>query len=203
MSLIAVLIPLLFMGDIVGRLFREFAVTLAVTILISAVGVADADADDGGAAAHAHAAGDDRAGSTGGPSGRSNGSSRVTAARSTSCSGIRRRCWSASLATLALTVRCCSSIVPKGFFPIQDTGVIQARLGGRADRVVSGDDEAPAAGGRRSSQGSGGRTSLSSFVGIDQTNTTLNNGRLLINLKPLEQRDANATAIIAPTAAGS
>ncbi len=187
-SLIAVLIPLLFMGDIVGRLFREFAVTLAVTILISAVGLADADADDGGAAAQAHAERPARpvlsmvrAGLRSDHPGYGRTLDVVLEHQTLMLLGFA--------VTLALTAFL-FFIVPKGFFPGAGHRRHSGRLGGGAER-------------RRFRRWSTCRTrrwpiitqdpaveSLSSFVGIDQTNTTLNNGRMLINLKPLEQRDA-------------
>ena len=194
MSLIAVLIPLLFMGDIVGRLFREFAVTLAVTILISAV-VSLTLTPMMSARLLTHTP--DRRPWPVLPVVRAcvrPDHPRLWPHARRRSSGIRRRCWSASLATLALTALL-FVIVPKGFFPVQDTGVIQAvsvaaesvsfpemvKLQQQAVGIITRD---PAV------------EHLSSFVGIDQTNTTLNNGRLLINLKPLEQRRANATEII-------
>ena len=88
-SLIAVLIPLLFMGDIVGRLFREFAVTLSVTILVSAVVSPDADADDVRQAAEAHAGSGSRGAFTALPSTPSSESSRCTAGRCSGCCGSR------------------------------------------------------------------------------------------------------------------
>ena len=89
-SLIAVLIPLLFMGDIVGRSVPRIRRHARRDDPDFGGGVADADADDGGAAAHAHAGSTNVAGSTGGPNGRSIGSSADTAARSMSSSRIRR-----------------------------------------------------------------------------------------------------------------
>ncbi|HEY1911568.1 MAG TPA: efflux RND transporter permease subunit, partial [Vicinamibacterales bacterium] len=192
-SLIAVLIPLLFMGDIVGRLFREFAVTLSITILISAV-VSLTLTPMMAARLLTHTPDDQR--------GRfyrwsEHTFERIIAAYGRTLDVVLRHQTIMLLgfvATLALTALL-FVIVPKGFFPVQDTGVIQAvsvasqtvsfpemvALQKQAVAVISQDP---------------GVESLSSFVGIDQTNTTLNNGRVLINLKPLDQRDANATEII-------
>ena len=197
-SLIAVLIPLLFMGDVVGRLFHEFAITLAVAISISLVvsltltpmlcarflkagrdhGIAD------GEAAQAGAEGDmfdrvvalyDRA-------------LHWTLARQPLMLGV-------TLATLALTAALYLA-VPKGFFPSQDAGLIQGiseapasisfqamsrRQQALADAILEDPDVA----------------SLSSFIGVDGSNPTLNTGRFLIELKPHAERDAGAHAIIA------
>jgi multidrug efflux pump len=192
-SLIAVLIPLLFMGDIIGRLFREFAVTLAVTILISAGRLADADTDDVGAAApDAHPRTPDAC--INGPNEPSIGSFAATAARSTQVLEHQSLMLLGFLVTLALTAFL-FFIVPRDFVPVQDTGVIQGvsvasqsisftnmvDLQNNAVAVITQD---PAV------------ESLSSFVGIDQSNTTLNNARMLINLKPRGERDANASEII-------
>ena len=207
-SLIAVLIPLLFMGDVVGRLFSEFAVTLSVTILMSAVvsltlvpmmcalllrkrDVAregDVAQEGAGPLAERHA----------GPQ----------------ASGAR---WFATLiewydtclivvfrhqfltlvvavGTVALTV-VLYILVPKGFFPVQDNGLIQAvteapqsisfeamseRQRALADIILNDPDV----------------ESLTSFVGVDGTNPTLNSGRMLINLKPRDARALSASQII-------
>jgi len=192
-SLIAVLIPLLFMGDIVGRLFREFAVTLAVTILISAV--VSLTLTPMMAARLLRQTPDDQRSRFYRWSERSferiiQGYGRtldvVLAHQTLTLVGFA--------ATLALTILL-FVVVPKGFFPVQDTGVVQAvsvaaqsvsfpemvNLQEQAVQIITRD---PAV------------ESLSSFVGIDQTNTTLNNGRVLINLKPHDQRDVNATEVI-------
>jgi multidrug efflux pump len=193
-SLMAVLIPLLFMGDIVGRLFREFAVTLAVTILISAV-VSLTLTPMMAARLLRHTPREQQ--------GRfyrwsDRAFSRIITAYGRTLDVVLDHQTATLLVfvvTLALTFLL-MWIVPKGFFPIQDTGLIQAVAVGpqavsfpqmaalqqRAAAVILAD---PAV------------ASLSSFVGIDQTNTTLNNGRLLINLKPLDNRRASATGIIA------
>src|SRR5499427_419092 len=193
-SLIAVLIPLLFMGDVVGRLFREFAVTLAVTILVSAV-VSLTLTPMMAARLLKHTP----------PERQSRFQRWSDRAFERILKGYGRTLdvvfnhqtatLLVFLGTLILTFALLW-VVPKGFFPIQDTGLIQAvavgpqtvsftrmtELQQRAAAIILQD---PAV------------ESLSSFVGIDQTNTTLNNGRLLINLKPLDDRDANATQIIA------
>ncbi|HVS26412.1 MAG TPA: MdtB/MuxB family multidrug efflux RND transporter permease subunit [Burkholderiales bacterium] len=192
-SLIAVLIPLLFMGDVVGRLFREFAITLAVAILISAfVSLTltpmmcakllryTPEAEQGWFYRKGGAFFDavirrygvmlnwvlDRQGAT----------------------------LLVAIGTLVLTVLL-YIYVPKGFFPVQDTGVIQgiseapqsisfsamAQRQQELARVVLQD---PAV------------ESLSSFIGVDGTNVTLNSGRMLINLKPLDARGVSAVDVI-------
>ncbi len=192
-SLIAVLIPLLFMGDIVGRLFREFAVTLAVTILISAiVSLTLTPMMCSKLLRHRREE-------------QQSHVYRVTEKAWTSMLALYDRTlkWvlrhqTATLlvaaATLVLTVTL-YFVVPKGFFPIQDTGVIQgvsesaqtvsfpemAREQQELAQVILKD---PAV------------ESLSSFIGIDGVNTTLNSGRILINLKPLEQRKVSASEVI-------
>jgi len=189
-SLIAVLIPLLFMQDVVGRLFREFAVTLAVTILISAVvsltlvpmmcakllksrSVQRASHDD---------------------------SPRWLSAtiewyghKLTWVLDHQRLTLYTALATLAVTALL-YVFIPKGFFPDQDTGLIQgvsqatesvsyAKMAERqqalAAAILTDPDVA----------------SLSSFIGIDGNNVTLNSGRFLINLKPRDSRSATAAEI--------
>jgi len=192
-SLIAVLIPLLLMGDIVGRLFREFAITLAVTILISAVVSLTLTPMM---------------------------SARLLRHKPVSEQG-RFYHWSERMfenlierygrtlrwvlrhevetllvagATLALAVYL-YAVIPKGLFPTQDVGIIQGIS--QAPESISfqamalkqqelGDvilkDPAVA--------------SLSSFIGVDGTNATLNSGRIQVNLKPLSQRDISATEVI-------
>jgi multidrug efflux pump len=192
-SLIAVLIPLLFMGDVVGRLFREFAVTLAVTIVISAVVSltltpmmsarilrrqvkeqqgriykATERAFDGMIAFY--------------------GRTLKVVLRFQTITLL------VAVATLVLTVFL-YIVIPKGFFPVQDTGVIQGisqappAIGSKAmaekqlelTKAVLSD---PAV------------ESISSFIGADGTNTTLNSGRMSINLKPLAQRKISASDLI-------
>lgn len=193
-SLIAVLIPLLFMGDIVGRLFREFAVTLAVTILVSAV--VSLTLTPMMAARLLRHTPPERQGRF--QKWSDQAFERIIQAYGRTLDVVLRHQTATLLvfmATLILT-SVLMWIVPKGFFPIQDTGLIQVVTVGpqtvsftamtalqqRAAAAILAD---PAV------------ASLSSFIGIDQTNTTLNTGRLLINLKPLDDRDANATAVIA------
>jgi len=192
-SLIAVLIPLLFMGDVVGRLFREFAVTLAVTIFISAV-----------------------VSLTLTPMMASRILKHNTAAQQGRFYKASERAFNSfiafygrtlkvvlryqtatlfvALGTLGLTVFL-YLIIPKGFFPVQDTGVIQGisqasqTIGSKAmaekqqelAKVILAD---PAV------------ESLSSFIGADGTNTTTNSGRMSINLKPLDQRNLSAADVI-------
>ena len=192
-SLIAVLIPLLFMGDVVGRLFREFAVTLAVTILVSAVVSLTLTPMM---------------------------SSRLLKSRELSKHGGFYK-WSEDVyerviqfygrtlkwvlrhqtATLLVTAGTLVLtlflyvVVPKGFFPVQDTGVIlgisdapqnisfqamSQRQQQLAQEILKDSDVA----------------SLSSFIGVDGTNPTLNTGRIQINLKPRDERKATATDII-------
>ena len=192
-SLIAVLIPLLFMGDIVGRLFREFAVTLAVTILVSAV-VSLTLTPMMCSKLLKHR-----------PNQQQGRLFRATEnAWETMIAwydrtlqwvlGRQTATLLVALATLALTVFL-FWIIPKGFFPIQDTGLIQgvseasetvsfpemAREQQQLARIILQD---PAV------------DSLSSFIGVDGTNTALNSGRMLINLKPLSARDISASDVI-------
>jgi len=192
-SLVAVLIPLLFMADVVGRLFREFAVTLSVTILISAV-VSLTLTPMMAARLLRHKPASTR--------------SRFYVASDRAFDSIirfygRTLRWVLqhqsgtllmAVGTLVLTVLL-YVVIPKGFFPIQDTGVIagiteaeqsvsftaMAERQRALSRVILRD---PAV------------ESLSSFIGIDGTNTTMNTGRIQINLKPLEQRRIGATEVI-------
>ncbi len=186
-SLIAVLIPLLFMQDVVGRLFREFAITLAVAILISLVvsltltPMMCAKLLKAETAAEAKPDWVERL---------IGGYSRWL----TWVLGHQTLTLLVAVATLGLTVVLYLA-VPKGFFPVQDTGVIQGiseapqSISFRAmserqqalARVILAD---PAVG------------SLSSYIGVDGDNVTLNSGRLLINLKPHGERDLTASQII-------
>ncbi|MGD9880386.1 MAG: multidrug efflux RND transporter permease subunit [Reyranella sp.] len=202
-SLIAVLIPLLFMSDVVGRLFSEFAVTLSVTILISAVvsltlvpmmcalllrqrsrGVAGGH----GAAVRRHAEAE-----------------ALGAGWFARLIDVYDRCLVVvfrhqpftlliAIATVVLTV-VMYVMIPKGFFPVQDTGLIQAvteapqsiSFAAMAERqralaeTILNDPEVE---------------SLTSFIGVDGTNPTLNSGRMLINLKPREGRTSTASQIM-------
>jgi len=192
-SLIAVLIPLLFMGDVVGRLFREFAITLAVAILISAV-VSLTLTPMMCAKLLKHTPEAEQ-----GWFYRESGRflDRVIARYGTMLDWVldrqRATLWVA-VATLALTVLL-YVFVPKGFFPVQDTGAIQgiseapqsisfAAMAERQQALARVVLEDPAV------------ESLSSFIGVDGINTTLNSGRVLINLKPLAERRVNAVEVI-------
>jgi len=184
-SLIAVLIPLLFMGDIVGRLFREFAITLAVTILVSAfVSLTltpmmcakllkhKSEAEQGAfyrKSEHAFNWVIDKYAST----------LKWVLGRQTATLLV-------TVATLAITIFL-FMIVPKGFFPVQDTGVILGvseappsisftEMGRLQQKLADVIQQDPAV------------QSLSSFIGVDGINTILNSGRIQINLKPLAQR---------------
>jgi multidrug efflux pump len=192
-SLVAVLIPLLFMGDIVGRLFREFAVTLSITILVSAIVSLTLTPMMCARLLRRHAAAEQ-------------GRFAVLA----------ERAWDAVIARYATTLRWVLDhqpfmllvaagtlvatialyvVVPKGFFPVQDTGVIlgvteapptisfaamAARQQALADVVLRD----PAV------------RSVSSFIGVDGINTTVNGGRLQIDLVPLAERRVSATDVI-------
>ncbi len=192
-SLIAVLIPLLFMGDVVGRLFREFAITLAVAILISAfVSLTLTPMMCARLLRHIP------------PHEQSRfyrSSARffdaVIARYGRALDWVLDRQTATllvALATLALTV-VLYLFVPKGFFPVQDTGVIQgiseapqsisfAAMAQRQQALASVVLQDPAV------------ESLSSFIGVDGTNVTLNSGRMLINLKPRRARDTDARGVI-------
>ena len=192
-SLIAVLIPLLFMGDIAGRLFREFAVTLSVTILVSAI-----------------------VSLTLTPMMCSKFLKRQPEEEQTRIYRATEHAWKSvinlydrtlqwvlrhqtetlvvAMGTLLLTA-VLFYIVPKGFFPIQDTGVIQGvsqaaqnvsfqEMAGEQQSLVRVILKDPAV------------DSLSSFIGVDGTNTTMNSGRILINLKPLDERKISASEVI-------
>jgi multidrug efflux pump len=192
-SLIAVLIPLLFMSDVVGKLFREFAVTLAVTILVSAFVSLTLTPMM---------------------------CSRILQDKKTA-KQTRFYYWSekvfnsiidaygrslkvvlrfrfitllVTIATLIATVLL-FLVVPKGFFPVQDTGVILGiseapqtvsfpSMASRQQKLVDILLEDPAV------------DNVSSFIGVDGTNTTLNSGRIQINLKPLDERKISATEVI-------
>jgi multidrug efflux pump len=192
-SLIAVLIPLLFMGDIVGRLFREFAVTLAITILVSAaVSLTLTPMMSAQLLKH-------KPESEQGWFYRVSEHffERVIAAYGRTLQVVlryQRTTLMITFATLVATI-VLFIIVPKGFFPVQDTGVIlgiseapesvsfatMSRLQQSLTRVILQDPDVQ---------------SLSSFIGIDGTNPTLNTGRIQINLKPLDERNDRAVDII-------
>ncbi|MGH9355297.1 MAG: multidrug efflux RND transporter permease subunit [Terriglobia bacterium] len=192
-SLTAVLIPLLFMGDIVGRLFREFAITLAVTILISAIVSLTLtpmmsarllryrpEAEQGRFYRWSE-----------------HGFQRIIAGYGTSLRWVMRHQTAVLLITLGTLVATIYLyvIVPKGFFPVQDTGVIQGTS--QASQAIS----FPAMAGAQ--QGlvkqilqDPAVENVSSFIGIDGTNMTMNSGRIQITLKPIGQRTATASEII-------
>jgi multidrug efflux pump len=192
-SLIAVLIPLLFMGDIVGRLFREFAVTLSVTILVSAVvSLTLTPMMCSLLLRHKSEA----------ESGRFFLASERVYDRVIQFYG-RTLQWVlkhqgatliVALSTLVLTILL-YVIVPKGFFPTQDTGVIQGISEAAQNISFSAMAEKQQALARVILKDPAVE-SLSSFIGVDGVNTTLNCGRILINLKPLNQRGINATEVM-------
>jgi multidrug efflux pump len=192
-SLIAVLIPLLFMSDVVGRLFREFAITLAVTILVSAV-----------------------VSLTLTPMMCSRILKDKSVAKQTRFYYWSEKVFDSIIAfygrtlrvvlrhrfiTLLVTIGTLAGtillyiVVPKGFFPVQDTGVILgiseapqtvsfASMAERQQKLVNILLQDPAV------------DNVSSFIGVDGTNTTLNSGRIQITLKPLEERKMTATEVI-------
>src|ERR1700761_7313942 len=191
-SLIAVLIPLLFMGDVVGRLFHEFAITLAVTIVISAI-VSLTLVPMMCARLVRHRP----------ESSRSKfdlkaeqGFNWIIGRYDRALNVVLDHQWITlmiALATMAFTVFL-YLVVPKGFFPVQDTGLIQgisvtsqsSSFGAMAehqqalaDAILKDPDV----------------QSLSSFIGVDGSNMTLNSGRFLINLKPKDDRSLNASRI--------
>ncbi len=192
-SLVAVLIPLLFMGEVVGRLFREFAVTLSITILISAVVSLTLVPMLCGKILRRQ----DEMRET-----------RFARASRRLFEGLTHRydralAWvldrqplvlAVAVATLALTAVLYVA-VPKGFFPLQDTGIIQgiseapqsvsfAAMAERQQDLASAILRDPDV------------VSLTSFIGVDGTNTTLNSGRFLINLKPHDERRSSVGEVI-------
>jgi multidrug efflux pump len=192
-SLIAVLIPLLFMGDVVGRLFREFAVTLSVTILISAaVSLTLTPMMSARLLRLKHEEEQTRFYRS-----SQRAFDSVIEFYGRTLSWVLKHQPATLLiavATLVLTILL-YLVIPKGFFPVQDTGVI---LGiSEASQTVS----FPAMADRQQALArmilkDPGVASLSSFIGIDGTNTTMNSGRIQINLKPLAERKASAIEII-------
>ncbi|NHB96045.1 MdtB/MuxB family multidrug efflux RND transporter permease subunit [Photorhabdus stackebrandtii] len=192
-SLIAVLIPLLFMGDIVGRLFREFAITLAVAILISAVVsltltpmmCARMLKPESKVKHNRFEQASERF------------FERTIAGYAVWLKKALDHPWitlSVALSTLALTTLL-YLVIPKGFFPLQDNGLIQGTLEApqsisfaamvdKQQQVSSLLLQDPAV------------ENITTFVGIDGSNPTLNNGRLQITLKPLNQRDDRIAEII-------
>jgi multidrug efflux pump len=192
-SLIAVLIPLLFMGEVVGRLFREFAITLAVSILISAV--VSLTLTPMMCAKLLRRVPKEQQGRFYHWSGEI--FTRAIGRYGEMLSWVLDRQAATllvAIATLVLTILL-YIVIPKGFFPVQDTGAIQciseapetvsfASMAERQQGLAPIILQDPAV------------ESLSSFIGVDGTNTTLNSGRMLINLKPLGQRDASAAQVI-------
>jgi multidrug efflux pump len=192
-SLIAVLIPLLFMGDIVGRLFREFAVTLAVTILVSAA--VSLTLTPMMSARLLHHTPPDKQGKFYKWSERM--FDRIIEAYGRSLQWVLQYQTTTLLVaagTLVLTI-ILYIIVPKGFFPVQDTGIVQglsqapesisfAAMSQRQQQLAKVILKDPAV------------DNLSSFIGVDGTNTTLNSGRILITLKPLADRKISASDVI-------
>jgi multidrug efflux pump len=192
-SLIAVLIPLLFMSDVVGRLFREFAITLAVTILVSAVVsltltpmMCSRILRD-----KAHAK----------QTRFYYWSEKVFNSIIASYGRGLKKVLEHRFITLLVTISTFVAtvllfiVIPKGFFPVQDTGVILgiseapetvsfANMAVRQQKLVDIVLQDPAV------------DNASSFIGIDGTNTTLNSGRIQITLKPLDQRKISATDVI-------
>jgi multidrug efflux pump len=192
-SLIAVLIPLLFMGDVVGRLFREFAITLGVTILISAV--VSLTLTPMMCARLLRHTPEEKQGKL------FRGSQKVFDSIIAFYGKTLRWVLDRQAATLLVAAATLVFtiflyiIVPKGFFPVQDTGIILgiseapqrisfAAMAERQQALAKIILEDP------------GVQSLSSFIGIDGTNVTLNTGRVLINLKPLEDRRVSGSEVI-------
>jgi multidrug efflux pump len=192
-SLIAVLIPLLFMSDIVGRLFREFAVTLSVTIMVSAVvSLTLTPMMCARILRHTPREHEGRL-----ARGLDEGFERMRAAYGRSLTWVLNR-QRATLVVFAATLVATAllfAIVPKGFFPVQDTGLIVgvteapqtisfAGLVDRQQALVKALVNDPAV------------DSLSSFIGVDGTNVTPNSGRVQINLKPLNERSDDVSTVI-------
>jgi multidrug efflux pump len=192
-SLIAVLIPLLFMSDVVGRLFREFAITLAVTILVSAVVSLTLTPmmcsrilkDKKDAKQTRFYVWSEKI------------FNAIIAAYGRALQVILRHRFATLMVTISTFVATVLLflIVPKGFFPVQDTGVVLgiseapqtvsfANMARRQQQLVEALLDDPAV------------ENISSFIGVDGTNTTLNSGRIQINLKPLEVRKESATDVI-------
>ena len=185
-SLIAVLIPLLFMGDIIGRLFREFAITLSVAILISAVVSLTLTPMMCARLLH-HIPEQEQH-----PLFRSTGAwfDRVIARYGRMLEWVLERhtmTLMVAIGTLVLTV-ILYIVIPKGFFPVQDTSAIQGISQAPESISFSAMAERQQALGRVILRDPAVE-SLSSFIGVDSNNPTLNSGRFLINLKPLSERD--------------
>ena len=193
-SLVAVLIPLLFMGDVVGRLFREFAITLAIAILISAFISLTLTPMMSARLLSKHTVG--KEGYFYKQTGRI--IDWLISHYATSLTWVLKReklTLSVFFATVVLTVAL-YIYIPKSFFPSQDTGLIQGitqapqsisflAMAQKQQKIASEILKDPAV------------ESLSSFIGIDGINTTLNSGRMMINLKPHDKRDVTANEVIA------
>ena len=193
-SLVAVLIPLLFMGDVVGRLFREFAITLAIAILISAFISLTLTPMMSARLLSKHTVG--KEGYFYKQTGRM--IDWLISHYATSLTWVLKReklTLSVFFATVVLTVAL-YIYIPKSFFPSQDTGLIQGitqapqsisflAMAQKQQKIASEILKDPAV------------ESLSSFIGIDGINTTLNSGRMMINLKPHDKRDVTANEVIA------
>jgi multidrug efflux pump len=192
-SLIAVLIPLLFMGDVVGRLFHEFAITLAITIVISAAVsltlvpmlaariLRHVPEDEGSWIARWSNARFERLIERYGQALRWVLDHQVPTLL-------------VAVATFGVTVGL-YIFIPKGFFPVQDTGLIQGITQASESvsfQSMSERQQALAAAVLKDKD----VVSLSSFIGVDGTNITLNSGRFLINLKPRDERSETASEII-------
>jgi multidrug efflux pump len=192
-SLIAVLIPLLFMGDVVGRLFQEFAITLSVTILISAV--VSLTVVPMACAKLLRPLGETKETRFQRWSRRQFDALLESYGRALTWVLDRQGATLlVALATVALTV-ILYIVIPKGFFPVQDTGLIQGIS--EASQTISyaamaQEQEALVARILKDKD----VVSVSSFIGVDGTNTTLNSGRLLINLTPKDSRSEDVSAII-------
>src|SRR6185503_10508829 len=192
-SLIAVLIPLLFMSDVVGRLFREFAITLAVTILVSALVSLTLTPMMCSRILQDKAT----ANQTRFYYWSEKVFNAIVAAYGRALTVILRHRFATLIVTISTFVATVLLfiVVPKGFFPVQDTGVVlgiteapqnvsfsaMSRLQQQIVDVVLKDPSVD---------------NVSSFIGVDGTNTTLNSGRIQITLKPLEDRKQSATDVI-------
>lgn len=192
-SLVAVLIPLLFMGDVVGRLFHEFALTLTIAILIS--GVVSLTLTPMMCARllnHESLRKQNRFSLA-----CERFFERVIAGYGRYLTVVLKHQWTTlavAVGTLGLTVLL-YLFIPKGFFPLQDNGLIQGTLVAPQSISFSAMSERQQAVTKILLQDPA-IESVSSFIGIDGSNATLNNGRLQINLKPLSQRDDRAPKII-------
>jgi multidrug efflux pump len=192
-SLIAVLIPLLFMSDVVGRLFREFAITLAVTILVSAFVSLTLtpmmcsrilqDKKTAKQSRFYHWS--------------ENVFNSIIAAYGRTLTVVLRYRFITLLVTIGTLVGTLLLyvVIPKGFFPVQDTGVLLGiseapqtvsftSMAERQQKLVDILLQDPAV------------DNISSFIGVDGANTTLNSGRIQIDLKPLDERKISATEVI-------